>query len=481
MSTDYAKILSSLEAGVREGRAAPVKRELLVLNSARVPRELRLPFASLGRRVGLNNFGLRLLTPLVRDSHPTPDELAEYAVLLQRTGSLDEAFKILRSLDLSRVPVARLYLAFCHFNRWEYYESLPLLRDYVRADLPAYRRTVGEVNLAAALVAAGEYNEAIDLLKVIEANAKEQGLRRLEGNAHEIRAQALFHLGELNTASTELELAHALLKTEGTVAELNVNKWRAVVRAFTDQNAEPLQKFRAEALAFRDWEAVRHADLCLLQLKFSSPLFEYHLFGSPWIAYREKAQRTLGRVISLESYAWGREGGAQLDAARALFNGEPIAPLGGKLHRALFALTTDFYRPLPVGALFAQLFPGEHFDIFSSPNRVHQTLFRLRNWVAKLPLEILRSKEGYALKVTGPISIIVPYERRAPDSHFEMFKVLSSTLTSPRSLKEIAAEAHCGISTARKFCSWALDKGYLTKSGAGPATRYHLASQIKTA
>jgi tetratricopeptide (TPR) repeat protein len=489
---DFKQILEDCETGVREGRVPAVKRRLAGLNGAQVPRELRLPFANLGRRTGMNIFGLRLLTPLVHgkvNERASQDELAEYAVLLQRTGSLDEALKILGGLDFKRYPQALLYLSFCRFNRWEYFEAVPLLREYLASPMPEYRKTVGQVNLAAALVATTEYREALDLLNVIEKQAIENQLRRLTGNVHEIRAQALFYLGELDGARSELEKAHAFLKSEGTVNELNVKKWFAVIQSFAQKNPEHLQKFRAIAVSCAEWEAVRHVDLCLLQLKWQPSLFEYHLFGTPWIAYREKAQRTLGKVISASYFGLGAEGGPILDLGKGTLNGDSVLPVGGKLHRCLSALTMDFYRPQALGAVFSSLFPGEHFDVFSSPNRVHQAMFRFRNWAVKmkLPMTIEHSREGYGLKLDSQLIISVPYERRSPDAHSEMYKS-AITLFSPHealTLREIAVGVGSPLSTVRRFCNWALDQGLLIKSGAGPATRYHLkatrASQIKTA
>lgn len=491
LKDDFKKILEQCETGVREGRVALVKRELTGLNGAKVPRELRLPFANLGRRTGMNNFGLRLLTPLV---HGAPkdradgDELAEYAVLLQRTGSLDEAFRILRGLDSKKHPQALLFLAFCHFNRWEYFEAVPVLREYLASPMPEYKKVVGQVNLAAALVATTEYREAMELLKEIDAHARANQLHRLQGNAHEIRAQALFYLGELDEAGREAAAAGALLAKEGTVAELNVKKWLAVIRAFSAKDPAVLQKFRAEALAFGEWEAVRHADLCLLQLKYTEPPFEYHLFGTPWLSYREKAQRTLGKVITSERFQFGAEGGRIIDVTGALIDGREAFPVGGKMHRVLSVLTTDFYRPLPVGAVFSHLFPGEYFDVFSSPNRVHQVMFRFRTWAAEqhLPVTVEHSDDGYSLQLFGPLILTVPYERRTPDANIETYRRLSVKFNNgaPFSLREIASVMAAPVSTARRFCNWALEQGHLSKRGAGPATRYIMssaASQKKTA
>src|SRR6218665_41141 len=141
MSKDLQKLLSDCEDLIRAGRGAEVKSHLTGLNSAQLPRAFRLPFAGLGRRLNLNSLAMRLLAPAINPAaQPTTAESAEYAVLLQRLGALDEAEARLQSLEpqAHAHPEILLFQAFCRFNRWEYAEAILLLKRYLGSDLPEY-------------------------------------------------------------------------------------------------------------------------------------------------------------------------------------------------------------------------------------------------------------------------------------------------------------------------------------------------------
>src|SRR3954471_14229944 len=100
---DFSKLVNECEALIRSGQDHKVSRELAKLNTAKVARKWRLPIANIARRTSQITIGLRLLTPVVRsennENKPTPEELCEYAILLQRAGSVNEALSILENLS----------------------------------------------------------------------------------------------------------------------------------------------------------------------------------------------------------------------------------------------------------------------------------------------------------------------------------------------------------------------------------------------
>lgn len=482
------KLILECDADIRAGLSSAVKDRLSAINSAQVPREFRLPLANLCRRVAMNEMAMRLLAPVINEAREglgepaSQGELAEYAVLLQRFGVIDESMKILKGISHLDVPETLLYQAFCHFNRWEYFESVPLLQSYVQRQVDPYKKLIGEVNLAAALTTTMAFAEARPLLgKIIDQCARE-GHRRLQANAFEIRSQIELSEHHFDAAEADLKSAHATLSGDGTVAELSTLKWRAVLQAFRTQNVDALREFRGRAVEFGDWEAVRHSDLNLLRFEFSEELFNYHLFGSPWQGYREIAQRNLGRVISVDHFDFGNAGGKTVDVAQAKLDGKEAFPAGSKLHRALATLAADFYRPVPVGVMFNALFPNEFYDVFSSPNRVHQVLHRLRKWAADqgLGFEIDHGKDGYQLRMIEPLILRVPYEKKDPDSNKEMLRSLhrGSLRGELFSAQECAADLKISLPSARKFLAWAIESGGIEKIGAGSGTRYQLKSNL---
>src|SRR4051812_45789308 len=107
---DFRVLIQSCEEAIRSGKLSQAIAYLTAINTAAVPREFRLPIARLCRRTLLVALGLRLLTPIIYPTQkkfnviPTPEELAEYAVLLQRQGSNREALAILSQISFRQVP-----------------------------------------------------------------------------------------------------------------------------------------------------------------------------------------------------------------------------------------------------------------------------------------------------------------------------------------------------------------------------------------
>src|SRR4051794_13851571 len=111
---DYQKLVQNCDEAIRRGEIARAAHPLRELNLARIPKVWCLPLAKTCRRAGLTTSGLKILTPIVLSPQrrlstvPTEEELSEYAILLQRNGSVREAQSLLSRLDGERVPDALL-------------------------------------------------------------------------------------------------------------------------------------------------------------------------------------------------------------------------------------------------------------------------------------------------------------------------------------------------------------------------------------
>lgn len=115
-----------------------------------------------------------------------------------------------------------------------------------------------------------------------------------------------------------------------------------------------------------DWESLREADYFELKIAFNDGLFRALIAGTPHAAYRARVANDLGR-------AW-------TPSSSSRFRRLSIPPRG-QIAAVVKALPRDRYSPPGIGALFAEIFPQEHFNVFTSPNRVHQLLFRAREWL----------------------------------------------------------------------------------------------------
>ncbi|MGE3756457.1 MAG: tetratricopeptide repeat protein, partial [Pseudobdellovibrionaceae bacterium] len=384
LKIDYKLLISECDSEIRAGQVPQARRRLKQTSYGGVPRELALPLANICRRVGLITLGLRILSPLIHPEKHTHSakasdaEVAEFAVLLQRCGAVDEAIELLSKIDSKNLPEVKLYKTFCLFNRWEYADAIDEIRDYLKFELTPYAQMVGRVNLGAALIATDRYEEAIHLLCENIAFAKKNKFRRLEGNCFELRGQAQTLIGNFKFATEDLEVASQILFGEKVSNELAITKWQAVIKSTQTKSAIPLHSFKKLALENGDYEGVRHSDLHTLKIDFDPSLFRHLLFGSPWNSFRKSTQTILGQSIAEQDFIFGSEKTNIFDLATGQIERGSGIPAGGSLHRLLNALLIDFYRPIRTGALFSKMFPGEKFNIFSSPGRIHQVLFRGR-------------------------------------------------------------------------------------------------------
>ncbi|MEK7356468.1 MAG: hypothetical protein AAB250_08465, partial [Bdellovibrionota bacterium] len=371
----------------KAGRVGDAIKRLAALNTAPVPREWRLPLANVCRRTGLISTGLKLL---FREIYPatrrpesevaTAGELAEYGVLLHRFGSLAESVEILKKADPALAPEALLFQAFCHFNRWEYAAAVPMLERYVALQAAPYQKFIGQVNLSAALVWSEQWQRGLEVVSENIETARASGYGRLQGNSHELRAQIHIYRRDFAKARQDLEASSKLLGTSGVLDSLFVRKWQTIVESFESKDVSKLEGLRREAIERRDGETAREADRFRLLIDFDQATFERLLFGTPYPEFRKMICRQMRRLPTRLDYVIG-EGARCLDVRSGEIAGsEEELRAGGKCHKVLDVLMSDFYRPTRLGGLFAELFPGEYFDIFSSPGRIHQILFRTRAW-----------------------------------------------------------------------------------------------------
>lgn len=479
--------VAQCDADIRGGQAHAAAKRLQQLNSNKVPREWRLPLANLCRRAGLLNLGMRLLTPIVhpeRASHgvqATSAEIAEYGVLLHRIGATREALLTLEKVDTSLVPDALLYRSFCHFSEWEFAGATKALEAFLQQGAATeYMQLVARVNLASAYIGESKFFAALELLKQNIEEARANKYSRLQGNCHELLAQIHLHQSDFTKARAELTTAEELLGGNQTFDQLFVKKWTAIAHGLENREVQPILQFRREALERGDWESVREADRFALKVDFDEARFMHLMFGTPFEGYRDLICKELGRSIESQAYLYGDQSAQQMNVSTGeVSDGSQIA-VGTKCHQLIEVLLRDLYRPQRLGAIFAELCPSEHFDLFSSPDRVHQLLRRTRRWIEAetLPIEISEEKGFYSLKMTGPFAFLVPLRRQPVDTmnrHFQ--KLYSSFKTSPAFT---ARQARVAVSLPRtsfqNFINWAIENGHVEKLGSNRDTCYRISS-----
>jgi tetratricopeptide (TPR) repeat protein len=469
-------LFDACEEDLRMGRTSQCARRLGELKRVKVPREWIGKFAGLCRRAGQTEMGLRLLTRIVRSETEavtaTPDELAEYGALLLRSGATDEARKVLAGIDVSHTPDAGLFRAFCDFDQWRYVSAIPLLQAYLRAPISNYSQLVGKVNLAFALIAIDRLDEASELLQDGIATARKGKFTRLLGNCLEMQGQIDILRGRYARAEKSLDAAAEALSEARTLDELYLRKWRAILTASRHGETEELISFRAEAVARNHAESVRQTDLVVLKVAFDQNLFDRLYAGTPYAQFRMKLTAMFPQARLPENFLWGDPGGAILDLGRT---NRDIAR-----HQAfLRAILHDFYRPPRVGGLFASLFPNDYFDVYSSPNRIHQCLRRARQWLMgqNLPLSIDARSRVYSLSCKSPCQVRVSAAPVSNETHDALLADLRRDFADSGGFCAKSAQARLGISASsfHRLARRAIEERKMMKFGASTSTVYYFA------
>jgi len=480
---NYEALIAEAEANIRQGQAGKSAKLLAKIDSSKAPRKLRLPLANLCRRTGLYAMGLTLLYKVINPSRPlsdaTPQELAEYSVLLLRSGALDEARETLERVDTSIAPEGLLYRAFCDFTSWDGENSVPHLQKYLTMPLAPYPRLVGQANLAHAFVDGSNPKLALPILDEVITSCEANGHHGLRNTCLAMRAQVNIDIGDYKEARSDLARAHA--GGGQSYDQQRVGKWDLILEALERKRVEPLAIVKKNAIQVQDWETLREADLYSLSIEFREEIFQHLLFGTPFAGFRARVQRLLGKTTQRDIYVLGRKSCPRFDLARGVIGNEEVIRPGGKAHQLLVALTDDFYRPLAMGNLFSDLFPGEHFNIFSSPNRVHKIISRSREWIddSGLPLEIAERDGFYSLRVTGDLSLRVTLNRQPLDLMHTRFAKLQDVMGSGKIFSAQQASERLDISRTalKQLFAWGIEQGRLERLGANQrSAKYRILS-----
>ena len=188
--------LSELEKLVVAGEHEHCRRQLNLLSRQEISREFAPRFAQIANRVHYPIFAMKLLYQYVFPENSfaqaaSVQEKSVYAYALLNLGASKEALELLESIDASLDPEVYLQRAFAHFKDWNYTQSIPSLEKFISsANLPPYRRLVGQVNLAAAYISLSRWSLAEPLLQLIEEQCIAGDYQLLLGNSYELKAQS---------------------------------------------------------------------------------------------------------------------------------------------------------------------------------------------------------------------------------------------------------------------------------------------------
>lgn len=491
----WTTLLDQLEKQVVEGQHLAVKRAFHALQLSHIPDDLKGAFAELAWRSSEHIVSLKILSKTIFPenefaSGPTDREKLIYATALGNLGAVNEALQLFDTIEAQAEPEVWLRKSLVHFRVWNYPPTIAFLKKFLaQENLADYRRLIGQVNLAAALVVDGQFTKAEDLLADIQSQCEKNQYLLLLGNSYELRAQIQFFQKDYEKALSLLEKATELLKNQGGEFLLFTEKWQVFCHAFKTNNEVSLQllrDFRLKASEQSQWETVRECDLFESLLTNNDDLARKVILGTPFEYYRQRARRVLGKnILPQGGFHWFLESHAGPNQDAFLFNPYEVQNDAEALHTkpqllALFeALTMDFYKTSHIGLLFQRIYKDEKFNPFTSPKRILKLIKRLDQWFEEhqVPLRIQMKKSEFALKAREGHRIQVFVQRGKTLSKQEGNVTHLREIFKDRSFssQNVADKLQISKASAQNLLQQALTDGMIIKRGSGRGTTYALA------
>ncbi len=480
---------SYIEDLIREGKIAHARQILKGVKRTDLRKSEFVIIANFCFRTGLYNLGLRTLKDIVRPTNSLSNDVArdeeklEYASLLNEIGARKEALILLDEVDESHQPRVHLIRAFIFFSYWRYEDSIPSLEAYIDSEEDDYRRAVGRLNLCSALIFVSQYQRAAselsDLLQFCTTN-KFNNLK-----THILRMRSMIFIDQSKYEEARMSLDHCQDLIQGTTrgGSFLVRKWYKLINAYEASGKERNLLFDElidESYRLGFWESYRDMSFRKAISVEKEDLFRKVYFGTPYSSYRQVMTKKMNPAWSLpESLLFGSPDGKWLfDTNTNIFrNSKPVLDDDGIVLKLIKLLNKDQFRPMSLGNIFNELYSGDFYDPNSSPNRVRQSLFRLRESLRAggVPIEVIQESFRYSLNFLEDISIRAHINESVLNKNELLFKELYVQFGSKtffrKQIREGLFENRMAFS---RWAQWAMGEGLLKKMGQKKASRYIL-------
>ncbi len=496
-----------IRSAIEEGALAKAVETLDSLNFKTTTRGDLLKAAHYYRRCGRADRAISILRPYVRPSHKnlykTRDaEKIEYAASLTGLGAVQESQKLLSTIGVSSNSDLQLFQAFNMIKQWNYSAAIPFLESFLEQESSSYRLSVGRVNLLQSYIFCDRMKEAKIIIEDLEwqrALASE-GKFRLLGNLEELKAQYYFECREWDLAKKCLDQAKGYLKEDGGIEFFFIQKWNFIVSLYEnrhqssgDDYKQNWKKMRAKAWELKHFETVREFDYHYAICSQNESLLQYVYWGTPFRSYKEKIlsdfrklhksdfdvgadfERLIGAGESSE-FLQVPDDAVRLIETGVQLKGSASASVSPLIQTLFSSLNSDFYIGQTLYSIFEHVYPDEFFNLESSPEKIRQIVFRLRDHLGMVgcALSVNHEQGRYSL-VSGAASTVVVCGQKN-------FAVEPIVLASIRRhfggdefrIEELASKLDISSRSVSNKIKEAVDLGYLQKIGAGPKTRYRL-------
>ncbi len=409
------------------GKLSEARKLLVRSGKAGLYSNDRLGFAKLARRLDLPMLALRILHPIVslasqRKNCP-PATLVEYGASLSLVGAYREAERFFDAVEIEDVKEVLLLRGFNYFAQWSYAEAIPILEKYAALPiLTPYEKIIADTNLAIAWVYE-KRAEAGDFVDSLIERARSGNYLRIWGNLLLQKAQWEIRNQNWSKAFQTLAVANRQTKDIHSIDYLLIQKWIvfATLSAYperADVTLQEMEKIRDLAVRAEDWETLRSCDYQEAVVRRNMVLAERFYFGTPHRTLRERFLKDLGLPLLIKKETLFHPPTLYSEnniVCSVLVDGIENSALafGHLSHRALLALSSDFYRPRKIAELHSELFPDAVFNPLSSPQRIRKILERMRRELKEkgVPLQIRSRHTMLSLGVPNNMALRVPLNR----------------------------------------------------------------------
>lgn len=470
---EFRRFRDECNLWITSGMFTKAQSSLMALRANDVPASALRDLCNLYRRAHLWKRSLMILRPRVyprvssSSAKATAGEKIEYALALQRAGAHRESLLLLSQPGVQKDPQSLIARAFSEIFQWNYERAAPLIHEYLASGkiLP-YENYIARVNLLAcwASFQAPEFAAEFESLK---KDLRASGHLLLLGAALEIGAQYMIVNGHSDEGERALREAEQLLKSEGDMHLMFVNKWRAIAESLKTKSVKPLDAFRQLALTSKHWETLRDLDYFRAMLEPDSHWAGWVYFGTPYTSFRKRMEQWR----SFPEQATVSRTDHCVQVVDPWFAGDQHGEMS---HLLLNLLLRDFYRPMKVGEIFSELFWGNHLDLTSSQDRIHQLIRRLRSWITEhnLAFTVVEVDGAYAVRIAEETGLVCR-QRILPAQKlpfiFGRFQT-AENLTA----KEWGDRLNMTTVKARNLLAQAVPHDLVQVKGKGPATRYKI-------
>jgi len=427
LASKHEQLMLECEESLALGKIDIAQFKIKSLNPDGLPPEKHLDLARLCRRSGLIGLGLKILSSS-RETASSSSINTEFALLLHQIGCTMEALEILNYVDADIAPEAHVAKARCHLDQYDFIKALPELRAYLEKAPSRYMTLIMRLNLAACLIQIEQFEAAIDHLNFLSEIGVQNDYPLIYAKILVLRAQIQIGQDRLDEARTILHAAERVLKNSSPAESLLIEKWNAVIDGKKSQNPTSLLEFSKKAMTWGDYEMARTADFEILKMHFNEELFNRLYFGTPFMALRNKIEELNGHKLSTRELSIGSRKAPTLDLRTTVERLANKSQKSAPPDVVLKALFSDLYAPLSLGRFFSELFPGERFQIESSPQKINQALTRAKKWLSErhLPIEIEMNELSVAARIKGPVCIYLSTGDNSSSNLTEMLYKLKS-------------------------------------------------------